>query len=73
MLVLSMHDEPLFAGARTPCGGARHIMKRETIDGLVRAIQEVHAGRLSISQRMSQHLLERLTRMPISPGTIQAA
>jgi DNA-binding NarL/FixJ family response regulator len=60
VLVLSMHDEALFAERALRAGARGYIMKREAIDGLVHAIHEVLAGRLFVSQRMSQHLLERL-------------
>lgn len=60
VLVLSMHDEALFAERALRAGARGYIMKQEAIDGLVHAIQEVLAGRLFVSRRMSQHLLERL-------------
>ena len=60
VLVLSMHDEALFAERALRAGARGYLMKREAIDGLVHAIDEVLAGRLFVSGRMSQHLLERL-------------
>jgi DNA-binding NarL/FixJ family response regulator len=60
VLVLSMHDEALFAERALRAGARGYIMKQEAIDGLVHAIQEVLAGRLYVSERMSQQLLERL-------------
>jgi DNA-binding NarL/FixJ family response regulator len=60
VLVLSMHDEALFAERALRAGARGYIMKQEAIGGLVHAIQEVLAGRRYVSQRMSQHLLERL-------------
>jgi DNA-binding NarL/FixJ family response regulator len=55
-----MHDEALFAERALRAGARGYIMKQEAIDGLVHAIREVLAGRRYVSQRMSQHLLERL-------------
>jgi DNA-binding NarL/FixJ family response regulator len=60
ILVFSMHDEALFAERALRAGARGYIMKQEAINGLVHAIREVAAGRLFVSQRMSQHLLERL-------------
>jgi len=60
LLVLSMHDEALFAERALRAGARGYIMKQEAIAGLVRAINEVLAGRVYVSSRMSQHLLERL-------------
>jgi DNA-binding NarL/FixJ family response regulator len=55
-----MHDEALFAERALRAGARGYLMKREAIDDLGYAIQEVLAGRLFVSGRMSQHLLERL-------------
>jgi DNA-binding NarL/FixJ family response regulator len=60
VLVLSMHDEALFAERALRAGARGYIMKQEAIDGLVHAIDEVLAGQLFVSRRISQHLLERL-------------
>jgi DNA-binding NarL/FixJ family response regulator len=60
VLVLSMHDEAMFAERALRAGARGYIMKQEAIDGLAHAIREVLAGRLYVSERMSQHLLERL-------------
>lgn len=60
ILVLSMHDEALFAERALRAGAHGYIMKQEAIDGLVHAIQELIEGRRFVSRRMSQQLLERL-------------
>jgi DNA-binding NarL/FixJ family response regulator len=60
ILVLSMHDEELFAERALRAGAHGYIMKQEAIDGLVDAIQELIEGRRFVSRRMSQQLLERL-------------
>jgi DNA-binding NarL/FixJ family response regulator len=60
VLVLSMHDEALFAERALRAGARGYIMKQEAIGGLLHAIHEVLAGRLYVSPRMSQALLERL-------------
>lgn len=60
VLVLSMHDEALFAERALRAGARGYIMKQEAISGLVNAIQEVLAGRVFVSKRLSQYLLERL-------------
>ena len=60
VLVLSMHDEALFADRVLRAGAHGYIMKQEAIDGLVHAIQEVLAGRRFVSTRMSQVILEHI-------------
>jgi DNA-binding NarL/FixJ family response regulator len=67
VLVLSMHDEALFAERVLRAGARGYIMKQEAINGLIHAIDEVLAGRIYVSARLSQHLLERIGR-DVSPS-----
>jgi DNA-binding NarL/FixJ family response regulator len=60
VLVLSMHDETLFAERVLRAGARGYIMKREAITGLVAAIRQVLAGRIYVSEGMAQAVLERL-------------
>lgn len=60
VLVLSMHDEALYAEHALRAGARGYIMKQEAVDSLVHAIQEILAGRLFVSRRMSRHLSKRL-------------
>jgi DNA-binding NarL/FixJ family response regulator len=60
VLVLSMHDEALFAERVLRAGARGYIMKREAITGLVGAIRQVLAGRIYVSEGMAQAVLERL-------------
>ena len=71
VLVLSMHDEALYAERAIRAGARGYIMKQEAIEGLVGAIREILAGRLFVSKRMSQHLLERLGQdAPVEGGRL---
>ena len=60
VLVLSMHDEALFAERVLRAGARGYIMKREAITGLVGAIRQVLAGRIYVSEEATQAVLERL-------------
>jgi DNA-binding NarL/FixJ family response regulator len=60
VLVLSMHDEALFAERVLRAGARGYIMKREAITGLVGAIRQVLAGRIYVSEGMAQAVLERI-------------
>lgn len=60
VLVLSMHDEALFAERVLRAGARGYIMKREAITGLVAAIRQVLAGHIYVSEGMAQAVLERL-------------
>ena len=59
-LVLSMHDETLFAERVLRAGARGYIMKQAAIDGLVGAIRQVAAGGVYMSPKMTQHVLEQL-------------
>jgi DNA-binding NarL/FixJ family response regulator len=60
VLVLSMHDEALFAERALRAGARGYIMKREAVTGLVGAIRQVLSGRIYVSEGMAQVVLERL-------------
>ena len=60
VLVLSMHDEALFAERALRAGAHGYIMKQESVDDLVHAIQEIVAGRLYVSEPMLRSLSKRL-------------
>lgn len=60
VLVLSMHDETLFAERVLRAGARGYIMKREAITELIGAIRQILAGRVYVSDAMAQAMLERL-------------
>lgn len=64
VLALSMHDETLFAERALRAGARGYVMKDAAVDCLLHAIHEVMAGRVFVSPRMSQVILERLGREP---------
>ena len=59
MIVLSMHDELLYAERALRAGARGYVMKRETTGKIVTAIRNVLAGRLAVSDRVSQFIAER--------------
>jgi DNA-binding NarL/FixJ family response regulator len=59
VLVLSMHDENLYA-ARVVAAGARgYVNKRETPDTIVAAIREVLAGRIYVNPMLRDRIRQR--------------
>jgi DNA-binding NarL/FixJ family response regulator len=60
VLVLSMHDETLFAERVLRAGARGYIMKREAITGLVNAIRQILSGRIHVSEAVGQAVLHRL-------------
>ena len=60
VLVVSMHDEQLYAERSLRAGAAGYVMKHEAAGASVRAIRTVAAGGIFVSETMSAHLLQRL-------------
>ncbi len=61
VLVLSMHDEALFAERVLGAGARGYIMKQAAIEGLVHAIREVASGHIYVSEKMTQRVLAKLS------------
>lgn len=62
VLVLSMHDEALFAERALKAGARGYIMKDAAVEGLVGAIRRVLSGRVHLSERMAERALEGVGR-----------
>jgi DNA-binding NarL/FixJ family response regulator len=58
VLVVSMHDESLYAERVLRAGGRGYIMKQEGGKKLMLAIRQVLGGQIYVSERMSSSLLE---------------
>jgi len=61
VLVLSMHDESVFAERVLRAGGRGYISKQVGGDKLVEAIRRVLAGQIYVSERVSTRLLDSLS------------
>ncbi len=59
VIVLSMHDEMLYAERALRAGARGYITKRETTETIVTAIRRVLAGKLHLSDRVNARLAER--------------
>jgi DNA-binding NarL/FixJ family response regulator len=62
VLVVSMHDESLYAERALRAGARGYLMKSAGGDELVRAIRHVFAGQVYLSQDLSAKILDGLTR-----------
>ena len=60
MLVSSMHDETLYAERALRAGAMGYINKNEATTTLVNAIRQALEGRVYLSNKMSERLLERV-------------
>lgn len=67
ILVLSMHDESLYAVRALRAGAQGYVMKQEALENVIAAIGEVLAGRPYLSRDMSAKLITN-----VASGTDQA-
>jgi DNA-binding NarL/FixJ family response regulator len=58
-LVLSMHDESLYAERALHAGARGYIMKREAAKRIIAGIQAVHAGQMFVSEKISAAMAEK--------------
>ena len=62
VLVLSMHDEGLWAERVLRAGARGYIMKQEATEQVVNALRRVLRGEVWVSPAMSSRLLQRLSK-----------
>jgi DNA-binding NarL/FixJ family response regulator len=60
MLVASMHDEALYAERVLTAGARGYINKQEAQENIIRAIRQVLAGKVFLSEAMTERLLSGL-------------
>jgi DNA-binding NarL/FixJ family response regulator len=58
ILIISMHDESLYAERVLRAGGRGYIMKQEGGKKLMHAIRQVLDGKIFVSEKMSSEILE---------------
>lgn len=59
VLIVSMHDESLFAERALRVGAGGYIMKQEAIEKMMEAIRKVLRGELYVSERVSANIVKR--------------
>ncbi len=59
-LVLSMHDETIYAERALRAGARGYVMKQEKFDRLLLAIGRVLAGAIYVSDQVTAHAVQRL-------------
>lgn len=67
VLVLSMHDEELYAERALRAGAKGYITKNEASTEVIKAIRCVMKGEIYASQQMTARLLERMTQKRTPP------
>jgi DNA-binding NarL/FixJ family response regulator len=68
VLVVSMHDEMLYAERVLRAGASGYVMKHEATDAMVRAIRTVATGGTFVSEAMSMRLLQRMVAGGVPRG-----
>ena len=69
VVVLSMHDENLYAERVLRAGARGYVMKRETTKNILTALRRVLDGGVYVSEAFSSVMAERLASgRPIKPG-----
>jgi DNA-binding NarL/FixJ family response regulator len=58
VLVVSMHDESVYAERVLRAGGRGYIMKQEGGKKLMQAVRQVLAGKIYVSDKMAERILE---------------
>jgi DNA-binding NarL/FixJ family response regulator len=62
VLVLSMHDEALYAERVLRAGAKGYITKHEATSTLAKAIRTVASGQVYLSEKMTSTMLEKMTK-----------
>ena len=60
ILILSMHDEFLYAERALHAGARGYIMKHEAMDSVVTAVRHVLAGKIYLNEKVKEHILAQL-------------
>jgi DNA-binding NarL/FixJ family response regulator len=67
MLVLSTHDESLYAERALRAGARGYVMKHEPMERVMAAIRQVLSGGTYLSVHMNSHLLQKMTQRRSAP------
>lgn len=66
MLVHSIHDEMFYAERVLRAGARGYIMKQEAAEKIVEGIREVMRGKIFVSPKLSERLLQKMSSDPAS-------
>jgi len=67
VLVLSMHDEAVYAERALRAGANGYIMKQETTDRVLTAIRHILGGDVYLSDRLTKRMLQQFVNGSVSP------
>ncbi len=63
-LVLSMHDEVVYAERAIRAGAKGYVMKDQSFDTVVEAVRQVLRGETFMSQNVKEHIVNRMSNLP---------
>lgn len=69
LIVLSMHDEALYAERALRAGARGYVMKRETTKSVLTAIRRVVAGDVYVSERVVNSMARRMGSRKVGAAT----
>jgi DNA-binding NarL/FixJ family response regulator len=72
LLVLSMHDEGVYAERALRAGASGYVMKAEAAETVMAAIHRILSGKIYISAKVTEQLLHRVTTRRKEPWSFQA-
>jgi DNA-binding NarL/FixJ family response regulator len=67
VLILSMHDESLYAERALRAGANGYIMKQEATDKVLTAIRHILGGDIYLSERLTKRMLQQFVSGSVSP------
>lgn len=68
VLILSMHDQFLYAERALHAGARGYIMKQEAMESVVTAIREVLAGKVYLNEKVKDQILFNMAERPAGSG-----
>ena len=68
VLVLSMHDESVWAERAIRAGARGYVMKKEASESIIQAIRNILRGKIHVSSNMMSYLLDKFQVNPDSQG-----
>lgn len=60
VLVLSMHDEAVYAMRVLKAGAKAYVMKQEVVDKVMEAVRRIRAGKVFVSERVASRMLDQV-------------
>lgn len=60
VLVLSMHDESIYAMRVLKAGAKAYVMKQEVVDKVMEAVRRIRAGKVFVSEQVASRMLDQV-------------